>query len=209
MKDNYDIYRYDYLFKVILVGNSGVGKTSMLSRYVDKVFDSNFLMTIGVDFKVRTLDVGGKIVKLQIWDTAGQERFRTITTTYYRGSNGIIVVYDVSNRDSFLNVQQWLSEITRYSPENVTKILIGNKCDLSERQVTYDEAKKFADDNNISYIETSAKQDINVNLCFTKIIEKIRGKMENKKLESSNEEKKINIVGGKKVNNENTTYSCC
>ena len=98
---------FDYLFKVLLIGDSSVGKSSILLRFSDNEFTSSYISTIGVDFKVRTLDVGGKIVKLQIWDTAGQERFRTITTTYYRGSNGIIIVYDVSNRDSFLNVQQW------------------------------------------------------------------------------------------------------
>ena len=159
MKDNYDIYRYDYLFKVILIGNSGVGKTCMLSRYIDKVFDSNFLMTIGVDFKVKKLELNCKSIKLQIWDTAGQERFRTINCAYYRGANGIILVYDVSNRKSFEDIRDWLEELDNNCSKETVRILVGNKSDVEFRSVSIEEAENFAEKYGMSYIETSAKNN--------------------------------------------------
>ena len=121
---------YDYLFKILLIGDSGVGKSSVLGRFVDKVFTDTYISTIGVDFKIRTLNIDGKAVKLQIWDTAGQERFRTITTSYYRGVHAVILVYDVTDILSFNNISNWLKEVQRYAPDNAIKLLIGNKCDL-------------------------------------------------------------------------------
>lgn len=129
----------------------------------DDTYTESYISTIGVDFKIRTIDLDGKTVKLQIWDTAGQERFRTITSSYYRGAHGIIIVYDISDRESFDNVKQWLSEIDRYACENVNKLLVGNKCDMdSKRQVEFDEAKAFADERSIPFLETSAKDSTNV-----------------------------------------------
>nr|XP_032836009.1 ras-related protein Rab-35 isoform X2 [Petromyzon marinus] len=113
---------YDHLFKLLIIGDSGVGKSSLLLRFSDNVFSGSHITTIGVDFKIRTMDVGGERVKLQIWDTAGQERFRTITSTYYRGTHGVIVVYDVTSAESFVNVQRWLQEITT-NCEDVCRIL--------------------------------------------------------------------------------------
>merc|ERR1712137_1071305 len=127
----------------------------------------SYISTIGVDFKIRTLDLEGKTCKLQIWDTAGQERFRTITSSYYRGSHGIIIVYDVTDKESFNNVKHWLQEIDKYAAEGVNKLLVGNKCDLSSKKVvSYDEAKEFADSLGVEFMETSAKNAHNVEQAF-------------------------------------------
>lgn len=126
---------YDYLFKFLLIGNSGVGKSCILMRYADNSFTENFFNTIGVDFKIRNVEHEGKIIKLQIWDTAGQERFRTITCSYYRGAHGIIIVYDVTDRESFESVKYWMEEIDRYANESVISLLVGNKTDREEDRV--------------------------------------------------------------------------
>eukprot|EP00887_Chlorella_sp_A99_P006405 scaffold3.g6405.t1 len=157
---------YDFLFKLLLIGDSGVGKSCLLLRFADDTYTESYISTIGVDFKIRTVELDGKVIKLQIWDTAGQERFRTITSSYYRGAHGIIVVFDVTDQDSFNNVKQWLNEIDRrahgYANENVNKLLVGNKVDLtSKRVVDSATAKAFADEIGIPYIETSAKNATN------------------------------------------------
>ncbi|KAF7456695.1 putative small GTP binding protein rab1a [Cryptosporidium felis] len=158
---------YDYLFKLLLIGDSGVGKSCLLLRFADDTYTDSYISTIGVDFKIRTINLENKTVKLQIWDTAGQERFRTITSSYYRGAHGIIIVYDVTDRDSFDNVKQWIQEIDRYAMENVNKLLVGNKCDLvSKRVVTSDEGRELADSHGIKFIETSAKNAYNVEQAF-------------------------------------------
>jgi Ras-related protein Rab-1A len=161
---------YDYLHKLLLIGDSGVGKSCLLLRFADNYFTESYISTIGVDFKVKTIPIDGKIVKLQIWDTAGQERFRTITSSYYRGAHGIIVVFDVTDRVSFANITSWLGEIDKYATTNTTKLLVGNKCDQEEkRQVSYETAKEKADQLGIPYIETSARTSINVDETFVKI----------------------------------------
>jgi Ras-related protein Rab-1A len=128
---------YDYLFKLLLIGNSSVGKSSLLLRFSDNIFSEryhfylfSFLPTIGVDFKIRTFESSGSTVKLQIWDTAGQERFKTITASYYKGAHGIILVYDITDRQSFKDIENWLAEVDKYGNENVVKMLVGNKSDL-------------------------------------------------------------------------------
>jgi len=150
---------YDYLFKLLLIGDSGVGKSCLLLRFADDTYTESYISTIGVDFKIRTIELEGKTIKLQIWDTAGQERFRTITSSYYRGAHGIIVVYDITDQDSFNNVKQWLQEIDRYASENVNKLLVGNKCDLTtKRAIETNVANEYADQLSIPFLEASAKK---------------------------------------------------
>jgi len=158
---------YDYLFKLVLIGDSGVGKSCLLLRFADDNFTDSYISTIGVDFRFRTVTIDKKTVKLQIWDTAGQERFRTITSAYYRGADGIIMVYDVTSPESFDHVEEWLSEVDRYANENTAKLLVGNKADLiEEKQVSEETAQRFADKLGISFLETSAKTATNVDAAF-------------------------------------------
>ena len=138
----------------------------MLLRFADNLFSGTYITTIGVDFKIRTIEVNGEKVKLQIWDTAGQERFRTITSTYYRGTHGVIVVYDVTNADSFVNVKRWLQEIDQ-NCDVVNRILVGNKNDCPDKKVvSTEDAQKFAEQIGIELYETSAKENINVEEVF-------------------------------------------
>ena len=169
---------YDYLFKLLLIGDSGVGKSCLLLRYTDETYQESYISTIGVDFKIKTIELDGKVIKLQIWDTAGQERFRTITSSYYRGAHGIIVVYDVTDQESFNNVKVWLQEIDRYANENVNKLLVGNKSDLTSKKVVdYETAKAFADELGIPFLETSAKSAANVEQSFMTMAAEIKKRM--------------------------------
>lgn len=180
---------YDFLFKLVLIGDSGVGKSCLLLRFADDNFTDSYISTIGVDFRFRTINIQDKTVKLQIWDTAGQERFRTITSAYYRGADGIIMVYDVTSSESFDHVEEWLSEVDRYANENTSKLLVGNKADLIEEKVVPEEdAQRFAENIGISFLETSAKTATNVDTAFlTMANELIKNKVEN---EGSGEGKK-------------------
>ncbi|KAB1208565.1 Ras-related protein RABD1 [Morella rubra] len=167
----------DYLFKLLLIGDSSVGKSCLLLRFADDSYVDSYISTIGVDFKIRTVELDGKTIKLQIWDTAGQERFRTITSSYYRGAHGIIIVYDVTEMESFNNVKQWLNEIDRYANDSVCKLLVGNKCDLVENKVVDTQtAKAFADELGIPFLETSAKDSINVEQAFLTMAGEIKKK---------------------------------
>ncbi|OMJ95261.1 hypothetical protein SteCoe_1477 [Stentor coeruleus] len=151
---------------MVLVGDSGVGKSCLLLRFADDTFSESYISTIGVDFRFKTLTVDGKIVKLQIWDTAGQERFRTITSAYYRGADGVMLVFDKTSRDSFDHIPDWLDEINKYS-DSSSKVIIGNKQDSSEHmQVDEETGKKFAENRHMHYIETSALSGNQVSLAF-------------------------------------------
>jgi len=169
---------YDYLIKLLLIGDSGVGKSCLLLRFSDDSFTPSFITTIGIDFKIRTIELEGKRIKLQIWDTAGQERFRTITTAYYRGAMGILLVYDVTDDKSFANIRNWIRNIEQHASENVNKILIGNKCDLVDKKVI-DTArgKALADEYQIKFMETSAKNSINVDDAFTSLARDIKKRL--------------------------------
>eukprot|EP01118_Nematostelium_gracile_P007786 TRINITY_DN2552_c0_g1_i1.p1 TRINITY_DN2552_c0_g1~~TRINITY_DN2552_c0_g1_i1.p1 ORF type:complete len:198 (-),score=49.17 TRINITY_DN2552_c0_g1_i1:95-688(-) len=163
---------YDHLFKFLLIGDSGVGKSCLLLRFADDAFTDNFISTIGVDFKIKTITMDGKRVKLQIWDTAGQERFQTITTSYYRGAQGIIIVFDLTNQTSFDHIKKWIDDVDRHSAPNIVKLIIGNKCDLEHKRVIdYLTAKSMADALSIPYLETSAKVSTNVDKAFEKLAE--------------------------------------
>ena len=168
---------YEYLFKLLLIGNSGVGKSCILMRYADNSFTENFFNTIGVDFKIKTITLNDQVIKMQIWDTAGQDRFRTLTSSYYRGAHGIIIVYDVTNKDSFDNVRQWMQEIEKFASENVNKLLVGNKSDLEEqREVTFDEGVELAKKYDIPFLEVSAKNWIHIDDTFTTMASEIQAR---------------------------------
>mmetsp|Transcript_30081 Transcript_30081/g.65779 ORF Transcript_30081/g.65779 Transcript_30081/m.65779 type:complete len:204 (+) Transcript_30081:66-677(+) len=199
---------YDYLFKLLLIGDSGVGKSCLLLRFADDTFTESYISTIGVDFKIRTIDLDSKTIKLQIWDTAGQERFRTITSSYYRGAHGIIVVYDVTDLDSFTNVKQWLNEIDRYASENVNKLLVGNKNDLtSQRAVSFEQGKEFADSLGIAFIETSAKSSTNVEKAFMMMAGQIKSRFKSQPT-AGGDAKNVSLQGGKPISNKKSG-GCC
>jgi len=168
---------YDLLFKLLLIGDSGVGKTCLLFRFSDDAFNTTFISTIGIDFKIKTVELGGKKIKLQIWDTAGQERFHTITTSYYRGSMGIMLVYDITNVKTFDSISNWLRKILEHANEDVEKMILGNKCDMDDkRQVPTARGEAIARENNIPFLETSAKANINVEQAFMNLAQAILNK---------------------------------
>jgi len=165
---------YDLLFKLLLIGDSGVGKTCILFRFSDDAFNTTFISTIGIDFKIKTIELKGKKIKLQIWDTAGQERFHTITTSYYRGAMGIMLVYDITNQKSFENIAKWLRNIDEHANEDVEKMILGNKCDMDEsRQISFDKGQQIAREHGIKFMETSAKNNINIERAFHELAEAI------------------------------------
>jgi len=169
---------HDFLIKLLMIGDSGVGKSCLLLRFSDDSFTTSFITTIGIDFKIKTIELEGKRIKLQIWDTAGQERFRTITTAYYRGAMGILLVYDVTDEVSFQDIHNWMKNIEQHASENVNKILIGNKCDMdSGKVISTAMGQQLADNYDVSFFETSAKTGANVNSAFTHIATEIKNRM--------------------------------
>eukprot|EP01087_Luapelamoeba_hula_P007731 TRINITY_DN1898_c0_g1_i1.p1 TRINITY_DN1898_c0_g1~~TRINITY_DN1898_c0_g1_i1.p1 ORF type:complete len:217 (+),score=41.60 TRINITY_DN1898_c0_g1_i1:113-763(+) len=174
---------YDHLFKIVIVGDSGTGKSCLLLRFTDDNYNDVYISTIGVDFKFRSMRMNSKNIKLQIWDTAGQERFRNITSSFYRGAHGIVLVYDITNQDSFNNVSSWLADIERHhgSADQAKPciILVGNKNDLSARKVVRaEQAQKLAERNGLLWIETSAKDSSNVETAFINLVSDILAKVE-------------------------------
>jgi Ras-related protein Rab-1A len=167
---------YENIFKILLIGDSGVGKSCLLLRYTDNTFSDNFISTIGVDFKIKTIQLDGQTVKLQIWDTAGQERFKTITSSYYRGSHGIFVVYDITDVVSFNNIRVWIEEIKKYtSGEAVQLFLVGNKKDQeANRAVETSQGQEMADQLGAKFLETSAKERVNVDQIFIELTRSLK-----------------------------------
>ncbi|CAF1463196.1 unnamed protein product [Rotaria magnacalcarata] len=166
--NNVNDVEYNYLFKILIIGDSGVGKTAILQRFSQNYFSAEYLATIGVDFQIRTIDVNSKLCKLQVWDTAGQDRFKCVVSSFYRGAHGVMVCFDITDLQSFRNVNNWLEEVKRYCQENTPVYLVGTKSDLqAKRMVTYSTIKAYADERNISYIETSSKTSENVDNCFS------------------------------------------
>ena len=184
---------YDYLFKLLFVGDSGVGKTSILLRYTDDNFTTSFISTIGIDFKIKTIEINNKIIKLQIWDTTGQERFKTITSAYYRGAMGIIYVYDITNQQSFNHIETWIKSTKEITDDNI-KLIIGNKCDLeSQRIISPEQGIQLAKEYDTLFYEVSAKENININESIYKISEKIKNKLDNIECNSLQKQQPINV----------------
>ncbi|CCG23053.1 Ypt31 protein [Candida orthopsilosis Co 90-125] len=176
MADNTDDYSYDYeyLYKIVLIGDSGVGKSNLLSRFTRDEFNLESRSTIGVEFATRTLEIDGKRVKAQIWDTAGQERYRAITSAYYRGAVGALIVYDIAKTESYESVSRWLKELKEHADANIVIELVGNKSDLDHlRAVPTEEARNFALENNLLFTEASALSSDNVDLSFHQLLKNI------------------------------------
>lgn len=163
--------KYDHIIKVVLVGDSDVGKSNIVTRFTYDKFESNFITTIGVDLLVKTVEVDGKRIKVQIWDTAGQERFRTITKTYYRNSDCVMVVYDTTNYESFKNAQKWIHDMSDSVDNRTYKILVGNKIDITTNtSVNKEQAKEMALENNMDACEVSAKDGTGIDGMFNDIV---------------------------------------
>jgi Ras-related protein Rab-1A len=198
---------YDYIYKVLLLGDSSVGKTCFLLRYADDTFNDNHITTIGLDYRLKMINLeNDKIIKLQVWDTAGQDRFRAITKNYYKGAHGIILIYDVTNQSTFSNIKNWLSQIKENTTEKVKIIIVGNKIDDELlRKVSIEEGKKLSEENDITFFETSAKQNIRVADAFnylTKEIYKYNSAGDN------NKKKKDNVVITGNNNGVKKTQCC-
>jgi Ras-related protein Rab-8A len=167
---------FDLFFKLLLIGDSGVGKSCLLLRFIEDSFSTTFISTLGIDFKIKTVECEGKRVKLQIWDTAGQERFRTITSAFYRGATGILLVYDVCDEASFANVRHWMKQVQQHASEHVQKIILANKADIAQRRVATYDGHKLANEYGVPYFETSAKSNINVTEAFMAFVQAIKKK---------------------------------
>lgn len=189
---------YDYLIKLIIIGDINVGKSSLVSMYCEKYFDDNSACTMGVDFQTSIVQVGNKRVKTHIWDTAGQERFRSITMSYYRDAQAILLIFDLTNTETFNNLAKWMANVnTHVTIDNYKLILVGNKSDL-EPAVKKESIQKFVAENNLTYIETSAKKNVNVDNLFVRIVELV--------LESG----AVKDNNGKYISlTENTDSNCC
>ncbi|XP_071715623.1 ras-related protein RABA2a-like [Rutidosis leptorrhynchoides] len=204
---------YDYLFKVVLIGDSGVGKSNLLSRFTRNEFCLESKSTIGVEFATRTLKVEGRTIKAQIWDTAGQERYRAITSAYYRGALGALLVYDVTKPTTFENVSRWLKELRDHADANIVIMLIGNKTDLKHlRAVAVEDAQSFAEREGLSFIETSALEAVNVEKSFQTILGEIY-RIISKKSISAGDTGPASIKQGETLvvgaQDANTKKACC
>lgn len=166
------------LAKIIIIGDAGVGKTCLLLRYCDDNFLTSHLPTIGIDFKMKTVQIDNKTVRMQVWDTAGQERFKTITQTYFKSAQGVVLAYAVNDRDSFKNLDDWITQVRKFTTPDVSIVLVGNKSDMPDRAVSYDEGKALADANSFHFFETSTKDDMNIKPLFSAMLNDIIKKAE-------------------------------
>ncbi|KAL6555622.1 Ras-related protein RABA5b [Orobanche hederae] len=206
----------EYLFKIVVIGDSAVGKSNLLSRFARDEFDHNSKATIGVEFQTQVMEVDGKEVKAQVWDTAGQERFRAVTTAYYRGAVGALVVYDISRKGTFENINRWLDELKTHCDTTVATMLVGNKCDLENiREVSVEEGKTLAEEQGLFFIETSALDSTNVNKAFEIVVREIFDKVSRKILNSDSYKaelsvNRVSLANGVDSSKQNTSsFSCC
>ena len=208
MFDNND---YDLIFKLVLIGDSGVGKTNILSRYIKNEFSYSSKSTVGVEFGSKIIKTNNKLIKIQIWDTAGQERYKSITSAYYKGAKGAFIVYDITRKETFENVDKWIAELKTTGDEDVFILLIGNKCDLEEqRAVPTEEATKKAEILKIAFCETSALDGKNIEYAFETMVEEVSRKKRdengnNVKKETQSKGVTIDTSNNKKENKKN----CC
>ncbi|XP_013117187.1 ras-related protein Rab-43 [Stomoxys calcitrans] len=194
---------FDFLFKVVLIGDANTGKTCIVERFKTGNFIERHGNTIGVDFSMKTISLEGKLVKLQIWDTAGQERFRTITQSYYRSANGIIIVYDITSRNSFANIQKWIEEVRRYTTSDVMLIIVGNKSDLdNEREVEFEEAQQMCQyiPEVLFLLETSAKENRNIDDAFVALATELKKRIDTSITQVDTDEDAIKLGQSKPLN---------
>ena len=165
---------YDFLFKLIIVGDSNVGKTNIMSKYIHNQFNQHSKSTIGVEFGTKIVNIDNKKIKAQIWDTAGQERYKSITSAYYKGAKGALIVYDITNKFSFDSVDKWVQDLNSYGDKNITLLLVGNKSDLEEkRQITKENGEEKAKSFNLGFIETSACSGDNIDQAFVIMLKEV------------------------------------
>ena len=192
---------YEFIFKVLLLGNINVGKSALVIRFVDDIWNDNFVPINGVDFRLKKLEIDKKRIKMQIWDNQGQERFKTVLPHYYRGVHGILLVYDVTEKDSFNNLNFWLMEIEKNANKNVLKVLIGNKTDLEDKRViSYNQGKEFADMHGLKFVETSVKKNKNVREAFEILGREIMAANLDKTIDKQKQNKKITVSKAQDLN---------
>ncbi|XP_071720376.1 ras-related protein RABA5c-like [Rutidosis leptorrhynchoides] len=207
----------EYLFKVVIIGDSAVGKSNLLSRYARNEFNLHSKATIGVEFQTQSMEIDGKEVKAQIWDTAGQERFRAVTSAYYRGAVGALIVYDISRSTTFESVTRWLDELNTHSETTVARMLVGNKLDLENiRAVSVEDGKNLAEKNGLFFMETSALDSTNVKTAFEMVIREIYNNVSRKVLNSDSYKAELSVNRVTLSNNADdgskqgqSKYSCC
>ena len=201
---------FNYLLKYIVIGDSSVGKSNILLRYTHNQFNEEYQSTIGVEFGAKNIKINNKIYRIQIWDTAGQENFRSITRAYYKNSVCALVVYDITKRESFENVQSWIQDCRNQSPKTIIMVLVGNKNDLENlREVSYDEGEEFAKNNDMIFFETSAKTGKNVSAIFEKTSQIISQKINENYYDLENDSCgiKVGMIDGNSFNNNTSTQN--
>lgn len=197
--------KYDFTIKLLMIGDSNVGKTSILTQYVSNRFSDDFTTTIGIDFHIKRITVNNKIVKLQLWDTAGQERFRAVTIGYFRGAQGALVVYDVTNRESFNNIKKWMEDIYKNCYKDIIIFLVGNKIDeIQNREVSKEEGKELGEKYNINYFECSAKTGENIEELYFNVATIISKRI----IEEQNLNKPVPIILQPEIKKERKWLSC-
>ena len=216
---------FDLIFKIVIIGDSGVGKTNLIGRYLKNEYKEDSKATVGVEFGEKKYEINGLKIKAQIWDTAGQERYRAITSMYYKGAKGGLIVFDLSSKSTFQNVEKWFNEIKKTADPTINLILIGNKSDLKDkRQISTEEGENKAKEMNVAYLETSALNCDNVDKAFDLLIQEITKKMkkeieeeeyeendihDDNKIQDVKENKTINLNTNNKVSKGNLKENCC